>query len=410
MHNDTTGPWSAPKTNLYNFVLSFIKICCLFWFPSIKQTKPNFLRGSAWMTLRSSSTMSELHSTDASLTISNTHSQTESTLRHMWEKQENKWNNKHHMLFVYWRSEQMLDSPSQLPQIHLHSAQMWRQKPRWSLLRFLEFGRNTKQHSKPSLESFVHFDNSVVSSRKQHLFFAITGPFIPSMFCFFEVFQVPVKRDVILLFFFFIYQWQDECVISHSHIRKIQIFPALLHQIAWKHEYSFTQIEDMLHPVTETWPVLLFLFLFPGLESKGYEEEKQQASLCFTERGVHSSLSLLFLTQGVGWPSGPRPAVIKRCVTIGAAHLKIITGSWGGNQCAECRSLAAEAISVSHWCCFITACAVVRTEQSLPSGSDWLQVETVATAADTKVISLSSSPHVFSPTARADLSRKSKED
>ncbi len=112
---------------------------------------------------------------------------------------------------------------------------------------------------------------------------------------------------------------------------------------------------------------------------KGFWREKQQTFLCFTDQRVHFSLGVViyFSPRGVSWPSGLRRTVIKPCVTVSAAHLLIITGSWAVNQGAESQSFTAEAISASRWCCFITTCTVVWTEKSLPSGYDWLRVETV---------------------------------
>lgn len=72
------------------------------------------------------------------------------------------------------------------------------------------------------------------------------------------------------------------------------------------------------------------------------------------------------------------------CVTVSATYLKIITGSWGMNQCTESQSITAEAISVGHRCWFITTCTVVWTKKSLPSGSGWLQVESVWIAVNSK--------------------------
>lgn len=126
---------------------------------------------------------------------------------------------------------------------------------------------------------------------------------------------------------------------------------------------------------------------------KGYEEKNNRH--CFTGQGVHFSLWVVvyFSLRGVNWPSGMEPVMIKPCVTVVATHLKIISSSWSANQCAESQSFTAEAISVG--CCFTTTGVVMWTEKWLPSGSDWLQVESAGIAADTKVIFLLSDCDLF---------------
>lgn len=88
-----------------------------------------------------------------------------------------------------------------------------------------------------------------------------------------------------------------------------------------------------------------------------------------------------FSLRGFSWPSALRQTMIKPCVMVWGTHLNIITGSW--------RVKSVSTIWVIYhlslcWCCFITTCTVVWTEKPLPSGSDWLQVEIVRIAANTK--------------------------
>lgn len=142
------------------------------------------------------------------------------------------------------------------------------------------------------------------------------------------------------------------------------------------------------------------------------EREKQQ-TLCFTGQGVHFSLWVVFVLyfslRGVNCPSGMEPVMIKPCVTVMATHLKIISSSWSANQCAESQSFTAEAISVG--CCFITTCVVMWTEKWLPSGSDWLQVESAGIAGDIKVVFLLSDCDLFNvPLANTDLFLNPKVD